>query len=428
MLFIIYSVTSNNLFQPITKTIFMRSVAIILFILIPCLIQAQNRPDNTVVIGKIDSVYSSSLKEKRYCLVYTPPSYTNNLFPSRKYPVLYLLDGDAHFHSVTGLIQFLSTGINGNYVIPEMIVVAIPNTDRTRDLTPTNTLKGPDGKEVAFLKTSGGNANFFSFLKKELIPHIDSAYRTNSYRTLIGHSLGGITAINALYAIPETFNAYVSIDPSLWYDNQLLLNKAKDYFGKSNLKNKFLFVGQANTVQADDTSRNLHFESIIRFNSIMENYNTSGINYQYKYYPNDDHGSAPMITEYDALRFIFDGYKMQLFNPMLTVANVKTHFANFSAKMGTSFLPPEDMINTLGYGFLNSFNDTTKALEFFQLNIDLYPFSANVWDSMAETLMYKGDTKKAILYYEKSLALNPDNSNARDMIKKMKSSIGSPTK
>jgi predicted alpha/beta superfamily hydrolase len=75
--------------------------------------------------------------------------------------VLYLLDGDAHFHSVTGLIQFLGTGINGNFVIPEMIVVAISNTDRTRDLTPTHVNKGPDGKELPFLKTSGGMTNLF---------------------------------------------------------------------------------------------------------------------------------------------------------------------------------------------------------------------------------------------------------------------------
>ena len=48
---------------------------------------------------------------------------------------------------------------------------------------------------------------FFSFLKTELLPHIDAAYRTAPYRVFVGHSLGGITTIDALYAIPETFNA-----------------------------------------------------------------------------------------------------------------------------------------------------------------------------------------------------------------------------
>src|SRR5882672_2859014 len=142
----------------------MRSLKILLLLLVISFV-CPAQPGNTISIGKTDSMWSSTLKEKRKFLVYTPPSYTNDgPFLSQKYPVLYLLDGDAHFHSVTGLIQFLGTGINGNYLVPEMIVIAIPNTDRTRDLTPTNASKGFDGKEVPFLKTSGGNAGFFKFL------------------------------------------------------------------------------------------------------------------------------------------------------------------------------------------------------------------------------------------------------------------------
>jgi predicted alpha/beta superfamily hydrolase len=394
----------------------MRLLKVLFLLYLPFLVNAQ--ADNRISIGKIDSVWSGTLKESRKYLVYTPPSYTNNIYLPQKYPVLYLLDGDAHFHSVTGLLQFLGTGINGNYLIPEMIVIAIPNTDRTRDLTPTNTSRGPDGKELPFLKTSGGMSNFFKFLKNELIPHIDSGYHTSSYRVFVGHSFGGIAVINALYTMPETFNAYVSIDPSLWYDNQLLLKNAKDYFSKAKLKNKFLFVGQANTIQPGDTSRNLHFESILQFNGIMESFNESGIHYKYKYYSEDDHGSVPMITEYDALRFIFDGYRGNAAklaqNPFL----IKEHFKEFSARMGAAFLPPESIINNFGYLFMQS--DVNKAIEFFQLNIDMYPDSYNVYDSMGEAWMNKGDYKKAIGYYEKSVALNPNNEGAKDMIKKMK--------
>jgi len=390
----------------------------LLLIVLPFLAQSQPGPDGKISIGKVDSILSGTLKEKRYYLVYTPPSYDNSIYLPKKYPVLYLLDGEAHFHSVTGLLQYLSTGINGNYVIPEMIVIGIPNTDRTRDLTPTHIDKGFDGKVQPFLRTSGGNDNFFKFLKSELIPHIDSNYHTSSYRMLVGHSFGGITAINALYTIPETFNSYISIDPSLWYDNQVLLKKAKNYFSKANLKNKSLYVGQANTVNAGDTTRNLHFESIIQFNGIMETFNQSGLRYKYKYYSDDDHGSSPLIAEYDGLRFIFDGYKMN-FGQAQNLTAIKDHYKTFSAQQGAEFLPPEEIINNLGYQALQS-GDTTKALELFQMNVDMYPKSYNVWDSMAEGLMDKGDFKKAIEYYEKSLALNPNNQNGKDMIKKMK--------
>ncbi len=399
------------------KLCFMQLLKYLLFFfLFPFFAKAQT--NNAVTIGKIDSVWSGTLKETRKYLVYTPPSYNNLIFLPQKYPVLYLLDGDAHFHSVTGLLQFLGTGINGNFLVPEMIVIAIPNTDRTRDLTPTNIVRGPDGKEQPFLKTSGGMGNFLKFIKNELIPHIDSGYHTSSYRILVGHSFGGITSINALYTIPETFNAYISIDPSLWYDNQLLLKKAKDYFSKSRLENKFLFIGQANTIQPGDSSRNLHFESILQFNGIMESFNESGIHYKYKYYSDDDHGSVPLIAEYDALRFIFEGYRGNAAKLSGNPSLVKEHFKEFSARMGTTFNPPESIINTLGYQFMQT--DIDKAIQFFQLNIEMYPTSYNVYDSMGEAWMIKGDYKKAISNYEKSLQLNPNNEGGKDMIKKMK--------
>ena len=104
--------------------------SLLLFFLFPGIAKAQT--NNTITIGKIDSVWSGTLKETRKYFVYTPPSYNNSIYLPQKYPVLYLLDGDAHFHSLTGLLQYLGTGINGNYLVPEMIVIAIPNTDRTQ--------------------------------------------------------------------------------------------------------------------------------------------------------------------------------------------------------------------------------------------------------------------------------------------------------
>src|SRR5215813_2406413 len=97
--------------------------------------EAQN--DNKIVIGKIDSVYSKILKEPRKIWIYTPDITSGDHDPGKHYPVLYLLDGEAHFPSVVGLVQQLSQA-NGNTVYPEMIIVGIPNTDRTRDLTPTH--------------------------------------------------------------------------------------------------------------------------------------------------------------------------------------------------------------------------------------------------------------------------------------------------
>jgi predicted alpha/beta superfamily hydrolase len=386
-------------------------------LLLPITLRAQ-APANGITIGTIDSVWSPTLKEQRKIWISTPASYNDSTYLPQRYPVLYLLDGDAHFHSVTGLLQILGSGVNGTFVVPEMIVVAIPNTDRTRDLTPTHVEKDLQGKPAPFLKTSGGMGNFFKFMQTELIPKIESSYRTAPYRVFVGHSLGGITTINALYTIPDAFNAYVAIDPSLWYDDRVLLKKAKDFFTKPGLSKRALYVAQANTINPDDTTANMHFSSIVQFNSILEAYNQSGLRYAFRYYPSDDHGSVPMIAEYDALRFIFAPYKVDFMRALERPKYLTDHFAEVSQTLGYEFKPPERMVDFLGHIELG--RDTTKAIELFQLNAELYPTSPKVYDALGDGFMAKKDIAKATAWYEKSLALNPKNDHAREMIKKMK--------
>lgn len=327
--------------------------------------------------------------------------------------MLYLLDGDAHFHSVTGLLQILGTGVNGTYVVPEMIVVAIPNTDRTRDLTPTNAMTAPDGKPQPGFKTSGGGPNFLTFLKSELIPRIDSSYRTDPYRVLVGHSFGGITALYALYTTPETFNAYVAIDPSLWWDDRLLLKQASAFFAKPAPPGRALFVGHANTLQEGDTTPNVHFASIGNFNRLVESNNRSGIRYAYKYYGDDDHGSVPLIAEYDALRFIFSGYKLNMQQAAKRPALIAEHFAKVSAALGYRVLPPEKLVDRVPGA------DPAKTVEIMQLNAELYPKSAHAFVSLGNALLAAKDTARARTALARSLELDPANPRVKDLLGKL---------
>ncbi len=91
----------------------------------------------------------------------------------------------------------------------------------------------------------------------------------------------------------------------------------------------------------------------------------------------------------------------------------------FTSSFEPSLQNAEMALNTSGYYFLGA-GDLDKSIELLQLNTRYFPESANTWDSLAEAYMEKGDTKKAIKYYEKSLTLFPDNENAKKMIEKMK--------
>ncbi|NNM31824.1 MAG: alpha/beta hydrolase, partial [Gemmatimonadetes bacterium] len=336
-------------------------------------LHGQERFSGATTIGVVDSVWSPTLEEHRPYLVYTPPSYSDTTLTPQTYPVVYVLDGDAHFHSLSGLIHILSTGVNGTYVLPEMIVVAVPNTDRTRDLTPTHDTTGLDGSPVPGFRSSGGNPQFFQFLENELIPRVEADYRTSSYRTLIGHSFGGITVINALYTMPQAFTSFISIDPSLWWDDEVLLRRARDYFSQSDLRGKSLYVAQANTVQPDDTIPNGHFSAISRFNEVVKAYDRSGMRYDFQYYPDDDHGSVPLISEYDGLRFAFDGYRVPLGRAFADPSVLDGHFQRVSDRLGHQFGPSEGMLRLLGQFTLQS--DTAAALSFAEMRVERFPDS-----------------------------------------------------
>jgi predicted alpha/beta superfamily hydrolase len=367
---------------------------------------AQSRFQGATHIGQVDSVWSTTLDENRPYLVYTPPSYGDTTVAPQRYPVLYLLDGDAHFHSVSGLIQILGTGVNGTFVVPEMIVVAIPNTDRMRDLTPTHTEAGFDGIPAPALASTGGMPDFLAFMTTELVPRVDSLYRTLPYRVFVGHSLGGITTLNALYTTSESFNAYVAIDPSLWWDDRVLLKKARDFFSTARLEGKALYVAQANTINAADTARNLHFESITHFDAVMRSYDRSGLRYGFRYYDQDSHGSVPLIAEYDALRFIFEGYSLPLIRIMDEPSHVTSHFREVSARLGVELRPSEAMLRDLGFFLMGQ--DPHKAVEMGEIRTALYPDGYRGWEFLGDAWAAAGDAAKARGFYEQALERGAD--------------------
>ncbi|GAB3989480.1 hypothetical protein GCM10028807_14480 [Spirosoma daeguense] len=403
-----------------------RSTFLFFFLLsiVPQLISAQ--PTNQIGIGQIETIQSKILKEKRKIWVHIPDSYRNGTYAKQRYPVVYLLDGDAHFSSVVGMIEQLST-VNGNAICPEMIVVGIPNTNRRRDLTPTpGGGMVPSPADSIQLKTSGGGEKFTDFIERELIPYIDSVYPTQPYRVFIGHSLGGLMVINTLVHHSGLFNAYIAIDPSMWWSNQKLLNESKQVFENKQYAGKSLFVGIANTLEPDmDTLKVLtdtatthnHIRSILSLNRLLKTNPQNGLRYQGKYYPDEDHSSVPLISEYDALHFIFDQYRFKMTNKDYDenstelAGRLTTHFAAVSDRLGYRVSAPEALVNEFGHYSLSE-QKFIKAESLFKLNVANYPNSFNAYDSYGDYYVARKDTTNAIAQFKKALSLK-DNAATR---------------
>ncbi len=189
------------------------------------------------VLGLIDEIQSSELSEKRILNIYLPEGYDQN--DAKKYPVIYLLDGsaDEDFIHIVGLVQFNSfEWINQ---VPKSIVVGIATVDRRRDFTFPTSIK----EDVTKYPTTGHSNRFIAFIEKDLQPYIDAKFKTNTDKTIIGQSLGGLLATEILFTKPFLFNRYIIVSPSLWWNNGSILNQPAKFFDASFNQQTAVYIG-----------------------------------------------------------------------------------------------------------------------------------------------------------------------------------------
>lgn len=250
----------------------------------------QNKTD--IVIGSKFVVKSNILDEERTCLISLPDSYNDSAQVAKKYPIIILLDGYTHFKTASGIVHFMSSNRNRNNLMPESIIVAIENVDRERDFTVTKIkTKRPN--------TMGGGRNFLNFIENELIPYIDENYRTEPYRTLVGHSLGGLLTLNSYLDKNSIFNAYISIDPSIWWNEEMMKNKV-DSISSISL-NKKLYIATANQGEANYERNKQRHDNLY---ALITEKSEEPLNVEIQYFEKENHRSVPLIALYDGLMYI----------------------------------------------------------------------------------------------------------------------------
>ena len=380
----------------------------ILFILVLFKVAVSNAQEQFLNPEPISSKF---LNEERPYLVCLPHSYSDTNHAQKKYPVVLLLDGHYHYWYSLNTIDFLSR----NNIIPECIIISVLNTDRTRDLTPTHSTTSYDGTEAKDqLKTSGGGDNFLKFINEELIPTIDKNYNTMNLKVFIGHSFGGLTVAQSFLSNSSPFKAYIAMDPSMWWDNDLCLKQLNTVKSLSNTKSWYMAAANNNKFNKDTTSIRKVQE---KFNQLLlKKPNT--LRTKLQIYEDEDHQSITLKSLYDGMRFTFSSYRITE-AIMEDVVKFKNHFQQQSKEWGEEFKPSEALINNNAY-YLIMQKKLNIALEFLKLNTELYPTSYNVYDNIAAYYLKMGNKNLALINYTKSLELNPNNQNAADILKTIK--------
>lgn len=342
-------------------------------------------------------IQSHILDEKRSILISKPNGYNSS---KEKYFVVYVLDGNVNTHFTAGIAELL---YQAGY--PRLLIVGIPSSYRSRDLTPTAVENTPTG---------GGADNFMSFLEKELKPYIKNNYRAHDYSVLVGHSFGGLFASHVLDKKPDLFDAYVAITPTVVYDNSLLISRLTNKFKKETaLKKTFFFSVGKEPGDEGDAVFHLH-------EKVFKKFAPKNLDWKFEYYPKENHSTTPLIATLDGLRFVF---KDLVPNDSLVAKkgfkNTVSYYKNLSEKYHKNIKIPQRVLMNYGYSLLDS-KDQKEAFKVFEYYVEKYPNIPVGYDGLAILYEKKGHISKAIKNLEKLLEIDPVYEDAKLRLKRLK--------
>lgn len=253
----------------------------------------------------------SEFTNRKYLInIGLPLSYSEE--KNRKWPAIYVLDGNLYFGMVVEIVRSMSWTSKTS----DAVVVGISydiNTSgedafyrimarRELDLTIVR-----DKEEEEFCSTwlgrnvrTGGAPDFFKFLEKELTPFVTENYRVNSKQSvLMGHSHGGIFALYSMLTRPNLFSTYLSVSPPTQISNEVIFELEEKYSQRRTTLpcNLILAIGELERPFALGGVSGMY-----RFADQIENRNYKWFNLDTFILPDEDHCSCIPIAFQRGLR------------------------------------------------------------------------------------------------------------------------------
>ncbi|MCZ6835226.1 MAG: alpha/beta hydrolase-fold protein, partial [Planctomycetota bacterium] len=341
---------------------------------------------NLVKDVRSHTIASSFPEEARTVTVYLPPGYERDV--DTRYPTMYILDGQRNALLFAPIARFFAARDRA----PNVILVSLSSAGgiRGRDYTPAN--PSDDGSTIV------GANQYLQHLEQELIPFIDATYRTEPFRILSGESRGGLFAMHAMIERPELFQAYFLLSPALYHDEAAIIPRLRQFLDRESQLNISLYMNMG--------SEGSYFADAFNAASAAFEENTpAGLAWHIDLLPDEPHGLTGISGQYNAFRRLFSDWRI----PFELVesdgaAGAIAHFENLSNQYGYSVRPPENSLTEYGYTFFG-LKKYDIALGLFRLCRDLYPRSANAYDSVADGLEAIGQREEAIGMMQKAIEI-----------------------
>jgi predicted alpha/beta superfamily hydrolase len=314
------------------------SVSAIVWLAAPASACAQGGRTSVVANGTERlTIESRVLGEKRIVDVTVPIGYARD--SAARYPLVVALDGEYEGEIAAALTRFYANV----GMMPGVIVAAVHNTDRTRDLTPAAIppFAAPPG-------SSGGADKFLSFLADELLPRVERSFHTAPMRVLVGHSLGGLFTLHALAKRPELFTGYIVMEPAAWWNNEGPTRDARAALQQPAARRARVMLVNAQSLSADTNSWGGN-RPMVRHIRVSD----------------ESHSSMAAIGMATALRRLFEDYRAPRWQPGTAPVQMLVRYDSLAARVGYNVPIPEETFETVARMSLDSrrFDDAQRVLE-----------------------------------------------------------------
>lgn len=351
--------------------------------------------DNKLLgLGTQHIIKSDILKEERPIIISLPIGYKDT---NADYPVLYVLDGLENIKHTVATAELLAQ----SGLVSPMIIAGIESLDRAKDLTPSKAGEGVyGGAEGAGIPQSGGAPLFLKFLENELIPYLDTNFRTHPYRILEGHSFGGLFCTFALMQQSSLFDAFIIQAPALWWNNQEMIEKAKTFFQANSNLNKTVYFG----IGGDDgwgmRQELRKYIDIVKFNA------PNNFRWKHEEVGDEDHSQARLLLNYHGLRFIFSNLK----NTTLTVDTFDK--SNFLKEEQNLILKYGDMTRRPAMDYVKLYSSLLEqerileAIVVLKRAIEAYPKYIGLINNLAKLYEKANQIEQAISTYKTAIKIS----------------------
>lgn len=349
-----------------------------------------------ITIGTKEKFYSKVLGEERELWIRVPAGY--HVDDTSKYPVVYLLDGKNNFLFTAGMLRQLEVRS-----VPKSILVGIINTDRTRDLTPPTS-------DVEEMEDGAGQADdFMKMLEEELFPFIGKKYRTSTHRTIIGHSYGGLFAIYALAKQSTLFSAYLAISPSLWWDEQKVVELFERSLKEDPEKKGLLYMTMA-------SERGNMLGGMLKLTGVLESNESPNLRWDYAVHPNEHHGSIPIVSTMEGFHFFYKDWHLP--SPEFEaygLSAINERKKRIKAEFGVKWEPENIIYDDLVYNLLES-RDFEQAILLCDQLIEEGKIAVDFHEVAALSHLELGNKEKAIYHFKEAYKINPGYHGSGEML------------